>query len=80
MLTLSPTLTPSRFFLSLTSPDIVRPSGVRTVTDGAAGSIASIVTVRVCWRVIAPLGFTPLPATVDVVSLAAGPLAPAFTT
>ena len=54
--TLSPTFSPSMFFLSSTFADMECPSAVFTVIDGIAASIFSTVTVAVRCCVTAPLG------------------------
>src|SRR3972149_65858 len=63
MSTRSPTLTPSRFFLSSTLKLIVRPSSVFTVTDGTLASSSVIVTVADICSESVPDGWTPVPRT-----------------
>ena len=73
--TLSPTLTSCRFFLSSTLKLTVRPSSVRTVTDGPFASMAFSVTVAVSCCAIVPPGFGPWPRVTEGPVCAGGPLA-----
>ena len=70
--TLSPTFTPSSRFLSSTFKLTVRPSSVRTVTDGTFSSMAFSVTVAVSCFAMVPPGLGPSPRVTDVPACGAG--------